>query len=51
MKNAAMRSGSNVPVVVKRNISNIVGKLLPDYIVSHPRRWYRVFYLILHCHL
>lgn len=50
MKNAAMRSGSNVPVV-RGNVCNIVGKLLPDYIVSHPRRWYRVFFLILHCHL
>jgi len=44
MKNADMRSGSIVPVV-KRNVCNIVGRLLPDYIVSHPRRWYRVFYL------
>jgi len=44
MKNAAMRSGSSVPVV-KGNVCNIVGKLLPDYIVSHARRWYRVFCL------
>jgi len=33
MKNAAMRSGSNVPVV-KGSICNIVGRLLPDYSVT-----------------
>jgi hypothetical protein len=32
-------------------LCNICGQLLPDCTVSRPTGWYRVFHLILHCHL